>query len=100
MPAIVTFEILSGDLISARPMPLGDDSAGALFANVVDLNLEHRMARKPNYNFEKQRKEQARKQRQEEKRTRKREGNTRSDDTHRPLGPAGTPDSPPTAPAE
>jgi hypothetical protein len=58
------------------------------------------MARKPNYNFEKRRKEEARKQRQEEKRTRKREGNLRSDDTQAPSPPAGTPDSSPAAPAE
>jgi hypothetical protein len=38
------------------------------------------MARKPNYNFEKRRKEQARKERQEEKRTRKREGTAQPDD--------------------
>ena len=57
------------------------------------------MARKPNYGWEKRRKEQARKQRQEEKRTRKREGNTRSDAAPAPLDPTGTPDSP-AAPAE
>jgi hypothetical protein len=55
------------------------------------------MARKPNYNFEKQRKEQARKARQEEKRTRKREGNVRSDDALPPSAPTGTPDSPPAS---
>jgi hypothetical protein len=61
------------------------------------------MARKPNYDFEKRRKELARKQRQEEKRTRKREGNTNtgSDDAARsPSTLTGTPDTPPAAPAE
>ena len=37
------------------------------------------MARKPNYNFEKRRKEQARKQKQEEKRARKQEDEKLSD---------------------
>jgi hypothetical protein len=55
------------------------------------------MARKPNYNFEKRRKEQARKERQEEKRTRKREGNAQSDDVD---APAATPNSPADAPAQ
>jgi hypothetical protein len=58
------------------------------------------MARKPNYNFEKRRKEQARKQRQEEKRARKREGNGRPDEELAPSPPTGTPDSLPAAPAE
>src|SRR5919202_851330 len=38
------------------------------------------MSRRPNYNFEKRRKELARKQRQEEKRARKREGGPRVHD--------------------
>jgi len=53
------------------------------------------MARKPNYNFEKRRKEQARKQRQEEKRTRRREANTESDDAPVPSDPTRSTDSPP-----
>jgi len=58
------------------------------------------MARKPNYNFEKRRKEQERKQRQEEKRARKREGNGRLDDPLEPSAPTGIPDSPPASPTE
>jgi hypothetical protein len=58
------------------------------------------MARKPNYNFEKRRKEQERKQRQEEKRTRKREGNARPDEELAPSPPAGTPGLPPASPTE
>jgi len=52
------------------------------------------MARKPNYNFEKRRKEQERKQRQEEKRSRKRETNARSDDASEPPTPPVGPDLP------
>jgi hypothetical protein len=33
---------LGGRRFSARPIPLGDDSAGALFADIVDLNPEQR----------------------------------------------------------
>ena len=54
------------------------------------------MARKPNYNFEKRRKEQARKEKQEEKRNRKRESNAQSDQDILPSAPAGAPESPPT----
>lgn len=53
------------------------------------------MARKPNYNFEKRRKEQARKEKQEEKRNRKRESNAQSDEITLPSTPTGAPDSPP-----
>jgi hypothetical protein len=35
---------LGGRRFSARPIPLSDDSAGALFADVVDLNPEQRTA--------------------------------------------------------
>ena len=58
------------------------------------------MARKPNYGFEKRRKEQERKQRQEEKRARKRDGNARPDDAPLPSTPTATPDSSPSGPAE
>jgi hypothetical protein len=58
------------------------------------------MARKPNYNFEKRRKEQARKARQEEKRTRKREDNAPPDGGVAPSTPTATPDAPPVLPAE
>jgi len=33
---------LGGRRFSARPIPLGDESAGALFADIVDLNPEQR----------------------------------------------------------
>jgi hypothetical protein len=33
---------LGGRRFSARPIPLGDDSAGALFADIIDLNPEQR----------------------------------------------------------
>jgi hypothetical protein len=58
------------------------------------------MARKPNYTFEKRRKEEARKQRQEEKRARKREENARSDEGLAPSTPPGTSDSSPAASPE
>ena len=58
------------------------------------------MPRRPNYDFEKRRKELARKQRQEEKRIRKRQETTPSGDAPAPLDPSATPDSPPGAPAE
>ena len=48
------------------------------------------MPRKPNYDFEKRRKELARKQKQEEKRSRKREQEQSSDAGETPL-----PDTPP-----
>ena len=41
--------------------------------NAVHLTITIKMPKKPNYNFEKRRKEMARKEKQEEKRTRKRE---------------------------
>jgi hypothetical protein len=58
------------------------------------------MARKPNYNFEKRRKEQARKARQEEKRTRKRDDSVRPEDGQAPSTPSATHDPPPVLPAE
>jgi hypothetical protein len=33
---------LGGRRLSARPIPLGDDPAGALFADIIDLNPEQR----------------------------------------------------------
>jgi hypothetical protein len=33
---------LGGRRFSARPIPLGDESAGALFADIIDLNPEQR----------------------------------------------------------
>ena len=58
-------------------------------------SLQNLMPRKPNYDFEKRRKEIARKQKQEEKRTRKREQEEPSD-----TPPTPEPDAPRDATTE
>ena len=58
------------------------------------------MARKPNYNFEKRRKEEVRKQRQKNKPTCKREEKPRCDDVLTTTAVTGTPDSQPSASGE
>ena len=52
-----------------------------------DPNGAHQLAKKPNYDFEKRKKESEKKMKQEEKRRRKRESSTREADASESLAP-------------